>query len=173
MYHDETCVAIYPRHALAEKAVAGLRCSGIETGHVSIVGRGRGSGSEDAGGQGSPVVGGRFGPLWSGICAADSATFFSPDLGFLVVEGPLSRWIQGALESGFAYDGLGPIAVALHGVGVPLESARRYEGEVRENRCLLVFPCPSQDTFEIARALRATGPRELRIHECETIEARK
>lgn len=173
MNHQETCVAIYPKHILAEEAVAQLRRAGFGTENVSIVGRGHDHAAEvsedGCGGNGWQ----RTALFWGGIWEVGSATFYVPDIGLLVVAGPLSRWVHGALESGFVLDGLGPVGVALHAVGVPTESARRYEGEIRENRCLLVLPCPEANVGDVALALRKTGPRELRVHECENLEAHR
>jgi hypothetical protein len=171
MSNEGTFVAIYPRHILAEEAVVSLRRSGVETGNASIVGRGYDPADAGAGTQARPGSWERTGAFWGGIWEAGAATFFLPELGILVVAGPLARWVLGALESGFLYDGLTPVGVALHAVGVPTESARRYEREIRDNRCLLVFPCTNQDALEVARRIRETRPRALLVHEPEPAAA--
>ena len=147
-----------------------LRRSGIDTADVSIVGRGYNPGDGCIERVPYEPGWGKTGSFWGGLWEVGSATVFVPDLGFLVVGGPLTHWMQGALESGFAHDGLGPLGVALNGMGVPTENARVYEREVAANRCVLLVPsCGPADV----ESVRGTGPRRLFFHELEPAGAHR
>lgn len=164
MNREGTCVAIYDRHVLAEEALSQLRRAGFATDDASIVGRGcvpeKGGLDDDV----PEPAWGKTGAFWGGLWEAGSATVFVPDLGFLVIGGPLTHWMLGALESRFVESGLGSLGVALHGMGLSPESAHEYEAEVGKSRCLLVFPSFDNDLRELARALRRTQPRRMKLH---------
>jgi hypothetical protein len=165
MTYEDICVAVYPRHILAEEAVAELKRAGIDTTKASVVGRGYNPFEKEEktgcpGGQSWE----RTGAFWGGIREVGSMTFYRPGTGFVVVAGPLARWVLGAIEIGFAHDGLGPLGVALQTIGLPLDATRRYEREVSENRCLLVLPCATRNAPEAEQTVRKTQPWSVEVH---------
>jgi hypothetical protein len=170
MNHEGICIAIYPRHILAVEAAEGLTRADIDTQDASIVGRGFDF-LDEGDYVRSPVgwKGERTGTYQEGFRSSGSTTFYVPEVGFVIVAGPLVPLVLSAIESGFRHDDLSPVGVALNAYGVPMPGTLRCEREIRENRSLLVVPCQVKNTFQVAGAIRETAPAYVSVHERELL----
>ncbi|MEO6908016.1 MAG: general stress protein [Abditibacteriaceae bacterium] len=142
--------AIYDTHIAAEDAIRRLEKSGFEMKNLSIVAKDFQT-EED-------VVGyyntgdrmkawGKTGAFWGGLWGMlfGSAFFFVPGVGPLLVAGPLVAWIVGTLETAIVVGGLSALGAGLVGMGIPKDSALRYETQVKAGKFLvLVHGTPEQ-----------------------------
>jgi hypothetical protein len=83
---------------------------------------------------------GKHGLLWttlSGILFG-AALAFVPLTGPIVIVGPLAKSMVAGLEAPALRRGLGPLATALAGLGIPEEAALAYESAIRAQRILLI-----------------------------------
>ncbi len=77
------------------------------------------------------------------------AFVFMPGIGPVLVAGPLVAWIVGALEGAVVVGGLSVLGAALASLGIPENSALKYESELRAGKFLLFVHGTRE---EIARA---------------------
>jgi hypothetical protein len=80
------------------------------------------------------------------------ALVWIPDVGSLVLAGPLAWEIATALNSADRGKGGNPLETALASVGLPRERVFEYEEEVRSDKCLLILD-GSKEEVQRARAL--------------------
>jgi hypothetical protein len=136
-------VAVYPDAPAAERAVRLLNQDGFALGDLSIVGRdlqttevphglvSRGDYVEAGAGAGA-LVG------WlSGLCIG-AGFLVLPELGLVMVAGPISAALLGAIEGGLAGTAVGGLAGALVGWRVPEHRALKYETQVKGGKFLVI-----------------------------------
>jgi uncharacterized membrane protein len=166
---EHSIVATYDSHEGAERAVRALQEAGLDMKRLSIVGQNfhteehalgfytSGDRMKFWGGQGA-FWGGLWGMLFGG------AFFFIPAVGPLMVMGPLVGWIVGALEGAVVGGSAGVLAAALSSVGLPNDSAVKYELEVKAGK-FLVLARGTQDMIAHARIiLGTTGAYGIESH---------
>ncbi len=109
---------------------------------------------------------GTTGAFWGGLWGMmfGSAFFFIPGVGPILVAGPLVAWIVGALEGAAVVGGLSALGAALVGVGVPKDSAVKYETELQSGKFILVAHGSAQDIDRAKLLLEATRNEGLAIH---------
>jgi hypothetical protein len=82
-----------------------------------------------------------------------------------LVAGPFLAALIGALESAVVVGGLSALAAGLVSLGVPKESAVKYEAEIKTDKFVLVVH-GSAEELERARAILAdTSPIDIQKHE--------
>jgi hypothetical protein len=93
-----------------------------------------------------------------------SAFFFLPGLGPILVAGPLVAWIVGALEGAVVVGGLSALGAALVSIGVPKDSALKYETELQSGKFLLVAHGTAGEVDRAKALLERTQHAGLAIH---------
>jgi uncharacterized membrane protein len=166
---DNIIVAIYATHDRAELVVKELQAAAFDLGNLSIVGR-----DDPAAGQvvGTYATGermgywGRQGALWGGLWGllCGSALFLVPEIGLLVVAGPVVGWIIGALEGAVVMGGLGALGIALCGKGIPVESAKFYENALKADKFLVIVHGSTDETERAKDILLKTGAETVDAH---------
>jgi len=170
MSKNNSIVAIYPSHTVAEEAVKELQHAGFDMKKLSIVGRDYHT--EDQ------VVGyynvddrmkawGKAGAFWGGIWGFlfGSAFFWVPGLGPLLVAGPLVGWIVGALEVAIVVGGLSAIGAGLYSLGIPKDSILQYEKALKSGKFVLVVHGTIEDTTHAKEILNRTNSETLEQHQ--------
>ncbi|MBV5306663.1 MAG: DUF1269 domain-containing protein [Desulfobulbaceae bacterium] len=170
MSKNNSIVAIYPSHTVAEEAVKELQHAGFDMKKLSIVGRDYHT--EDQ------VVGyynvddrmkawGKAGAFWGGIWGFlfGSAFFWVPGLGPLLVAGPLVGWIVGALEGAIVVGGLSAIGAGLYSLGIPKDSILQYEKALKSGKFVLVVHGTIEDTTHAKEILNRTNSETLEQHQ--------
>ena len=165
-----SAVAIFHSHAKAEGAVRELQRSGFDMKKLSIVGKDYHTeehvvGYYNAGDR--MMYWGTTGVFWGGFWSLlfGSAFFAIPGIGPVLVAGPLTMWIVGALESAAVVGGLSALGAALASVWIPNKSVLKYEAELKNGNLLIVVH-GSPDELERAKDILHYSNVTATVH-CE------
>src|SRR5580700_702551 len=167
---ENSVVAVYPQHSDAENAINLLKKSDFNVKKLAIIGQGYHT--EDQ------VVGyyttgdrmkhwGKNGAFWGGLWGmlVGSAFFFIPGVGPVVVAGSAVAWIVGALESAVVVGGLTAMGAGVYSIGVPKDSALKYESSVKAGKFLLIAHGTPTEADLARRILADTAAEEINVHE--------
>ena len=170
--NENSVVAVYAQHSDAENAVNLLKKGDFNIKKLAIVGQGYHT--EDQ------VIGyyttgdrirhwGKNGAFWGGLWGmlGGSAFFLIPGVGPVMVAGSAVAWIVAALESAVVVGGLSALGAALYSIGVPKDSALKYESSVKAGKFLLVAHGTPIETDLARRILANTAAEEINVHEAE------
>ncbi len=165
-----TVVAVYDSHTDAEQAVAKLSASSFDIKKVSIIGKDYHTEENVVG---YYTVGDRMkswgglGAFWGGIWGLlfGAGFFLIPGIGPVLVAGPFLAALIGALESAAVVGGLSALAAGLVSLGIPKDSAVKYEAEIKADKYVLVVHGTAEE-LERARAVLAdTSPVSIEKHQ--------
>ena len=169
---ENSVVAVYPLHSDAENAINLLKKGGFNINKLAIVGQGYHT--EDQ------VVGyyttgdrikhwGKNGAFWGGLWGmlVGSAFFLIPGVGPVMVAGSAVAWIIGALESAVVVGGLSALGAGLYSVGVPKDTALKYESSVKAGKFLLIAHGTPIEADLARRILADTAAEEVNVHQAE------
>src|SRR5215208_2348427 len=133
-----TAVGYFHDRAAANAAFDDLASHGFSRDDISIMGRGRESGTGLADYDGDHVGAGE-GAAVGGITGLllGAAAMLIPGIGPLVAVGPISAALAGAVTGGVTGAVVGGITGALVDAGVPEEEARYYDERMRTGGVLM------------------------------------
>jgi heat induced stress protein YflT len=170
--NENSVVAVYPHHSDAENAIKLLEKGDFNIKKLAIVGQGYHT--EDQ------VVGyyttgdrvkhwGKNGAFWGGLWGmlVGSAFFLIPGVGPVMVAGSAVAWIVGALESAVVVGGLSALGAGLYCIGVPKDTALKYESSVKAGKFLLIAHGTPIEADLARRILANTEAEEINVHEAE------
>lgn len=168
MKNENSCVAIYNTHEEAEQAVKDLQKAGFDMKKLSIVGKGYHTEEEPLGyyDVGDRVMfWGKQGAFWGGLWGLlmGAGFFWIPAFGPLVVAGPISSAIIGALEGAALTGGMTALGAAIYSIGIPRESVIKYETAVKADQFLLIVH-GTQEEVKRARDILKTGSGDVTVH---------
>jgi len=163
---DQAVVASYPSHSEAEAAVHRLSEGGLPINRISIIGRNFET-HEDVQGFYRPAdaaldgagTGAWYGGLF-GLMMGAMGFFVLPAVGALLVLGPLSAMIAGAIGGA----GVGALVNGLVASGVPREQALRYQERLQAGEFLVVVHGGAGETMRAHEILEGTAPTHLQAH---------
>jgi hypothetical protein len=166
---ENSVVAIYAQHADAENAINLLRKSNFDIKKLAIVGQGYHT--EDQ------VIGfyttgdrikhwGKHGAFWGGVWGmlVGAAAFVIPGVGPVMVAGSAVAWIVATLESAAVVGGLSSLGAGLYSIGIPKNSALKYETSVKAGKFLLIAQGTPDEAEFVRRVLADTFWEEVKIH---------
>lgn len=169
-------VALFARHEQAEDAVRRLADRDVPLDQISLLARSDGSG-DDVIGIVHPDVGermqiwGKQGALWGGllgVLAGAAGLVFLPEIGPVLVLGPLAQMIGGGLVSaglvgaGSAVAaGLSQIGVLLHQHGIPARELERLHQAIEQGDTVVLIPGELAERSKADDILRRLAPKEL------------
>lgn len=163
-------VAICQSRERAETVAEELRRSGFDMKQFSMVGRGYHANDQvigyyNAGGR--LKYRGGTGVVWGGVWGLmfGSEFLLIPEVGLLIVAGPLIVAILGALDGSTVPGGLGAIGAALHRVGIPKDSIPPCETALKNGNFLVIAHGSPQETAAAGEIIRRTNPEEARHHQ--------
>src|SRR5271170_5785908 len=170
MSDPNTVVAVYETHTAAEEAVAKLSAASFDIKKISIIGKDYHTEENVVGyytsGDRMQTWGG-MGAFWGGIWGLlfGAGFFLIPGIGPVLVAGPFLAALVGALESAAVVGGLSAVTAGLVSLGIPKDSAVKYEAEIKaDNFVIVVHGTPEE--LERARAVLAeTSPVSIEKHE--------
>jgi len=175
MEHQEladlhSAVAIYESEAMAESAVKELQHGGFDMKKLSIVGLDY---HTEKNVTGYYTTGdrmkkwGTLGAFWGGIWGLlfGAAFFWVPGIGQVLVGGPLVAAIVVALEDAAVVGGLSAIGAGLLGMGVPKESALKYEMEIKAGKFVVIAHGTPADTERAREILTRAGAGAAVVHD--------
>jgi hypothetical protein len=167
--NESSVVAVYPQHFDAENAINLLKKGNFNINKLAIVGQGYHT--EDQ------VIGyyttgdrmkhwGKAGAFWGGLWGmlVGSAFFLIPGVGPVVVAGSAVAWIVGALESAVVVGGLSALGAGLFSIGIPKDSALKYESSVKAGKYVLIAHGTAEEAASARRILANTAAEEVNVH---------
>jgi uncharacterized membrane protein len=157
MSTGDSIVATYDTHEQAEQAIKELQQSGIDMKSLSIAGKDT---HTDEHVVGYYNVGDRMkrwgtvGAFWGGFWGLlfGAGMFAIPGLGPILVAGPLVAWIVAGLEGAVVVGGVSAFGAGLVSIGIPKDSAIKYEVALKTDKYLLVVH-GTRDAVEKAREI--------------------
>ena len=168
MSDTSNVVALYNSHTEAEQAVAKLSAASFDVTKISIIGKDYHTEENVVGyyttGDRMKSWGG-LGAFWGGIWGLlfGAGFFLIPGIGPVVVAGPFLAALIGALETAIVVGGLSALAGGLVSLGVPKESAVRYEAEIKADKFVLVV----HGTADELELLEVSVPAEMKTVACD------
>ncbi|MFY9779702.1 MAG: general stress protein [Candidatus Baltobacteraceae bacterium] len=168
-------VAIYASHPEAESAVKELQHAGFDMTKLSIIGQDYHTEENVTGyyNLGDRMKKwGTLGAFWGGVWGLlfGAAFFWVPGVGQVLVGGPLIAIIVGALENAIVVGGLSVIGVALLNIGVPKDSALKYESEIKAGKFVVVAHGTAKET-ETAHAILSQRDGTVVLHAADAVPA--
>ena len=176
MNSSGVAVAIYDSHSEAEEAIKTLVKFGIDLPKISIVGRDCFTEEHAVAffnmGDRAKFYG-KFGGFWGALAGILLGSFvlFIPVFGHIIILGPLAATIVSGLEGAALGAGTGALIGALTGLGIPKDTAIRYESAVGSDKFLLMVQGGRADIELAESVLASTGPLSVESHAGETRSA--
>ena len=164
-------VAVYDTQTGAETGLKHLERDGFDLNKVSILGREHESRDQVTGcySTGSHMKHwGARGTFWNGLWKSLSggAYFAIPEVGGVLIAGPLTVWIVDALQESVA-DDLSPVGAGLFSISIPKAAVVRYESAVKMHKLLLIGYGSAPELLRSRDALRDSSPEEISVHFAE------
>ena len=169
MNDQDNVVAVYDSHLEAEQAVAKLSASSFDIKKISIVGKDYHTEEKVVGyystGDRMKSWGG-LGAFWGGIWGLlfGAGFFLIPGIGPVLVAGPVLAALIGALESAVVVGGLSAITAGLVSLGIPKDSAVKYEAEITAGKFVLVVHGTAEELEKARSILSATAQVSVEKH---------
>jgi uncharacterized membrane protein len=162
-------VALYESHTEAEEAVRKLAKAGIDMKTVSIAAKDYHTeqnvvGYFNAGDRARFF--GKLGAFWGGLAGLlfGSAFLFIPVVGHLVVLGPLAATLVGGAQGAVFGGGAGALVGALSAIGVPKDSALRYQTAIKADKFIVIVRGGAPDIRRAHEVLAAAGSTDVQTH---------
>jgi hypothetical protein len=110
---------------------------------------------------------GKNGAFWGGLWGmlVGSAFFLVPGVGPVIVAGSAVARIGAALEGAVVVEGLSALGAGLYSIGVPKDSALKYESSVKAGKFLLIAHGTPEEADLARRILSNTAAEEINIHQ--------
>jgi hypothetical protein len=170
MTDASSIIAVYSSHTDAEEAVAKLGAASFDIKKISIIGKDYHTEENVVGyyttGDRMKSWGG-LGAFWGGIWGLlfGAGFFLIPGVGPILVAGPFLAALVGALESAALVGGLSAITAGLVSLGIPKDSAVKYEAEVKADRFVMVVHGTAEELDRARAILAETSPVSIEKHE--------
>ena len=161
-------VAVFGRHDQADAAVRLLRDGGVDPAHVAVIGRGLHSEDRVVGFYNSGTQmkhWGSFGALWGGVWGWLLFGFFwVPGIGHLTAAGWIVANLASAASGAAIGGGIGVVAAALRGVGIPDDAIPEYESVLKADQYLVVVHGTESDVTVAKQILDDSEARQVDLH---------
>ena len=104
--------------------------------------------------------------FWGGFrgLLVGSAFLVVPDLGPIVVVGPLVSWMIAAVEGAAVWGGLSAVGAALYSLGIPRDRILIYESSLRANKLLVIAHGTTKEIDRACDILQGTEWGEAEVH---------
>jgi hypothetical protein len=174
MSDHHSVVSIFESNTLAQDAVTRLQRSGVNIKKLSLVGKDYHTDGHVVGyyNTGDRVkYWGRQGAFWGGLWGmlAGSAFFFIPDIGPLVIAGPLVGVIVGALEGNAVVGGLSALGAGLYRMGIPRDSIIKYEAAIKGGKFVLIYHGTNEEVEKTHNVLDRAKAAETALYMNEPV----
>ena len=162
-------VAVYDSHTNAEEAVAKLSAASFDIKQISIIGKDYHTQENVVGyyttGDRMKSWGG-LGAFWGGIWGLlfGAGIFLIPGIGPVLIGGPFVAAIVGALESALVVGGVSALTAGLVGLGIPKQSAIKYEEQIKADKYVLVVHGTAEEAERAHAILADTSPVSIEKH---------
>ena len=131
---EPSVIAVFRARTKAESAVENLHQAGIDVTKLSIIHKDK------------------------------SAFFVVPDIGPIMVHGPLVGWLIDALTGVAAADQVSAFGVALYNIGIPKDSSLHYEHSLKANKVLVIAHGTTREVIRARDILLSANSIETNVH---------
>ncbi len=148
MSRQNTAVIVYAIPTAVMRAIGKLRNSGCEI-EFSVVAK------EDR--ESNPTASinnDLWHRLWSLL--PNWASFAVPEIGPLLITGPMSGLMASVLNNKSMFGNLNPLEACLHSIGISKERIPYYEAAVQANGILLLIHGPAEEVRKASEALASS-----------------
>jgi hypothetical protein len=161
MSESNSIVAVYETCADGEAGIRELQQAACNLKMLSILGKAEQSESEGI----NLTQSDRAASLCGDLCESvgEAAFFAIPDVGSLIVAGPLTPTVLAVLE-GASADALSPLGSILGNAGIPEACIAHYESELTADKFLLIARGTPADVMHAKDILHITRPAEISIY---------
>ena len=161
-------VAVYERHESADESVRALKDAGVDPAKLAVIGRGVHTENR--------VVGfynnakeirhwGAYGALWGGLWGwLVFGLFWVPGVGHVTAAGWIVWNLATAAGGAALGGGLGAVAAALNGVGVPDDVVPEYESALKADQYLVIVRGRPDEIDAARRVLDGTDATRVDSH---------
>lgn len=161
---QKTVVGVFRSESEAERAVGSLRENGFRDQEISIIAKDKGNNRQGNRGEGTTMRedgisdGLASGAAWGGLAglALGAGALAIPGLGPIVAAGPIAAALTGAATGG--------LAGGLIDWGIPEETGRQLQEEVRRGKILAILHCSDDKVNKAANILRENGATNVESH---------
>ena len=87
-----------------------------------------------------------------------------PDIGPIMVHGPLVGWLIDALAGVAAADRVSAFGVALYNIGIPKDSSLHYEHSLKANKVLVIAHGTTREVIRARDILLSANSIETNVH---------
>jgi hypothetical protein len=170
MNESNSVIAVYNSHTEAEQAVSKLGAASFDIKKISIIGKDYHTEENVVGyyttGDRMKSWGG-IGAFWGGIWGllVGAGFFLIPGVGPVLVAGPFLAALIGALESAAVVGGVSALAAGLVSLGIPKDSAIKYEAEIKADKFVLVVHGTGEELERAHAILATTSPLSIETHQ--------
>jgi hypothetical protein len=169
-------VAIFETHGHTEKTIKELQRCGHDMRNLSIAGQaphveGQTVGYYLAGGRMKRSGGG--GSVWgiSWAVLQGSGYFAIPEVGSVLVAGPLVSWMVTEIENGFPSSEATAIGAGLHKIGVPIDFVSQYEDAIRTGKLVVVAHGTVSEVEKAKSIMEAAHPTAVGLYTSQSHQA--
>jgi len=169
MPDNNSTVAVYNSHTDAEAAIKELQQAGFDMKKLSIFGKDYHTEENVIGYYNTGermATWGKFGLFWGWIWGVlfGSAFLFIPGVGPVMIAGPIVTWIIGALQTSLIVGGLSALGAGLVGMGIPKDSALKYETAIKAGKFVLLVHGTADEVSKAKDILGKGQATETHVH---------
>ena len=161
-------VAVYDHHDAADEAVRAIRDAGTDPAKLAVIGRGVHTENRVVGfhtNAGEIRHWGGYGALWGGLWGwLVFGLFWVPGIGHITAAGWIVWNLASAAAGAALGGGLGTVAAALKGVGVPDDVIPEYESALKADQYLVIVYGSPEEIDAARRVLDGTGATRVDAH---------
>lgn len=166
---QNSVVAVFPGHDVAEAAVKALTAAGVAIKAISIVGKGYHTEEKVLGfyNMGDRVrFWGSRGAFWGGLWGLFFGGMFLtlPVTGPVILVGYVAAAAVSAIEGAAMVGGLSALGAALAGIGIPRDSVLQYETAIAADGFLVMAHGTAGDMAQAEYVLKGLDPSHLELH---------
>jgi hypothetical protein len=177
METQNSVVAVFDDHGIAESAVKKLGAAGFDIKNLSVIGKGYHTEEKVVGfyNAGDRIkFWGKRGAFWGGLWGLflGGLVVTVPVVGQVVVLGFLATVAIGALETAAVVGGLSALGAALYGIGIPKDSVIRYETALKADGFMVVAHGTAEEMARAKAILGTMSATSLDMHPSATAEPR-
>lgn len=179
-HNEKTVVGVFKSRSQADKAIDELQQKGFKKSEINVVAKSQGGqgpqGNYGSTGRGGGMVSGTGGSASTGMGGEDvsegvttggtlgglagllagAGALAIPGIGPLLAAGPIAGLLTGAVTGG--------VAGGLIDYGIPEQSGRRYEEQVKQGNILALVKTSEDKVNEAALIFRQNGATDVETH---------
>ena len=169
MQNQDSVVAVFADHVVAEAAIKKLVAGGLSMKNLSLVGKGYHTDEKVIGfyNMGDRVkFWGTRGAFWGGFWGLFFGGLFLsvPIIGHVVVLGYLAAVVISGVETAVVVGGFSALGAALYSIGIPRDSIIQYEADVTADDFLVMVHGTAAEVAQGREVLNGAGATRVDVH---------